>query len=78
MTWSGGTYQANTVNLFTNEKEVCALIGQGPVQGIAGYGGPVHEALANLAEELIRNSIWIEVTDPRHPFTNGEPPAEVK
>ncbi|HEY6341716.1 MAG TPA: hypothetical protein VIY49_09505 [Bryobacteraceae bacterium] len=57
-------------------KEICALISKDPVQGIAGYGGSVHEALRDLAEELIRNGIWIEVTDARHPFTKGEPPAD--
>jgi hypothetical protein len=78
VTWRGGAYRANTDNLYTDGKEICALIGKDPVHWIAGYGGSVHEALRDLAEELVRNGIWIEVTDTRHPFTNDEPPAEAK
>ena len=69
-----GTYQSNEVRLFTDGKEICAMIGHDPVQGIAGYGKSVHEALRNLADELVKHGIWIEVTDPNHPFNWTEPP----
>jgi hypothetical protein len=64
----GRAYQFNIVNLYTDGKEICAMIGPDPVEGIAGYGDSVHEALRNLADELVGNGIWIEVTDRRHPF----------
>jgi hypothetical protein len=72
--WNGGTYQSNEVRLFTDGKEICAMIGHDPVQGIAGYGNSVHGALRNLADELVKHGIWIEVTDPNHPFNWTEPP----
>jgi hypothetical protein len=50
------------------------MIGPDPVQGIAGYGHSVHEALQVLADELVRNGVWIEVTDDRHPFNWDVPP----
>ena len=34
--------QSNTVNLYTDGKEICAMIGPDPVQGISGYGASVH------------------------------------
>jgi hypothetical protein len=68
VTLQGRAYQCNTVNLYTDGKEICAMIGPDPVQGIAGFGDSVHEALRMLAEELVRNGVWIEVTDDRHPF----------
>src|ERR1700730_12878540 len=46
----GRTYQSNTVNLSTDGEEICAMIGPDPVQGIAGYGASVHEALRDLAD----------------------------
>ena len=63
----GRTYQSNTVNLSTDGKEICAMIGPDPVQGIAAYGASVHEALRDLADMLIQSGVWIEVTDPNHP-----------
>jgi hypothetical protein len=56
------------VRLFTDGKEICAMIGENPIEGIAGYGASVQEALRMLADELVRFGIWIEVTDRNHPF----------
>ena len=64
----GRTYQSNTVNLSTDGKEICAMIGPDPVQGIAGYGASVHDALRDLADNLVKSGVWIEVTDPNHPW----------
>lgn len=71
-------YQATTVGLTTDGKEICAMIGPDPVQGISGYGLSVHEALRDLAERdaavvkiadnLAKFGVWIEVTDPDHPW----------
>jgi len=68
------TFQSNEVRLFTDGKEICAMIGQDPVQGVAGYGSSVHEALRDLADQLVKCGVWIEVTDPNHPFNWTEPP----
>jgi hypothetical protein len=61
-------YQSNTVNLSTDGKEICAMIGPDPVQGISGYGASVHDALRDLADNLVKFGVWIEVTDPNHPW----------
>jgi hypothetical protein len=49
---AGRTFQADTINLYTDEqgKEICAMIGKDPVEGIAGFGASVHEALHQLAD----------------------------
>jgi hypothetical protein len=65
---SNKTYQSNTVSLYTDGKEICAMIGPDPVAGICGYGASVHEALRDLADSLVRCGVWIEVTDPNHPW----------
>ena len=57
-------YQSNTVNLCTDGTEICAMIGPDPVQGICGYGASVHDALRDLADNLLKCGVWIEVTDP--------------
>ena len=67
-TLRGRAYKSNTVKLYTDGKEICAMLGPDPVQGIAGFGSSVHEALRMLADDLVRNGVWIEVTDDRHPF----------
>ena len=71
-------YQTNSVNLSTDGKEICAMIGPDPVQGISGYGASVHEALRDLADNLIKFGVWIEVTDSDHPWRDfgSELPAE--
>jgi hypothetical protein len=71
------TYQSNEVRLYTDGKEICAMIGPDPVQGIAGYGASVHEALRDLADELVQCGVWVEVTDPNHPFNWGDPPHSI-
>jgi hypothetical protein len=62
------SYQSNAVNLTTDGREICAMIGPDPVQGISGYGPSVHEALKDLADNLVKFGVWIEVTDPNHPW----------
>ena len=66
------TYQSNTVSLYTDGKEICAMIGRDPVQGVSGYGASVHEALRDFADMLVKFGVWIEVTDPRHPWRDRE------
>jgi hypothetical protein len=66
--WKGGTHQSNEVRLYTDGKEICAMIGKNPIEGITGYGASVHEACRDLADGLVRFGIWIEVNDPDHPW----------
>ena len=33
------------------------------VEGVSGWGNSVHEALRDLADNLVREAVWIEVTD---------------
>ena len=73
--WKNSVHQANEVRLSTDGKEICAMIGENPIEGIAGYGASVHEALKDLADQLVSSGVWIEVTDPNHPwsgFTAGK------
>ncbi len=57
-------------------KEICAMIRPDPVRGISGYGASVHEPLRNLADNLLKFGVWIEVTDSGHPWRDieSEPP----
>jgi hypothetical protein len=65
---TGPTMRANTVNLYVNGKEICAMIGPDPVNGVAGYGHSAHEALRELADMIVNKGVWVEVTDVRHPW----------
>jgi hypothetical protein len=69
---NNAVFQSNQVRLSTDGKEICAMIGLDPVQGVAGYGPSVHEALRDLADQLVTFGVWIEVTDRNHPFQLGE------
>lgn len=54
-TLQGRTFLADRIMLYTDEqqKEICAMIGKDPVEGIAGFGASVPEALHDLADELV-------------------------
>ena len=62
-----GTIQANAVELYrVAEGRLCALLGSEDLShGILGLGESVHEALRRLADELIAQGVWVEVTDRR-------------
>jgi len=32
-------------------------------EGVSGFGDSVHEVLRELADNLVREAVWIEVTD---------------
>ena len=38
-------------------------MGRNLVEGVSGWGDSVHEALGDLADNLVREGVWIEVTD---------------
>ena len=43
--------------------QICALVGPDLVAGVAGFGDSVHDALRDLADNLVREGVWIEVTN---------------
>ena len=48
------------------EGRLCALLGSEDLsRGIFGLGASAHEALRHLADELIAQGVWVEVTDRR-------------
>ena len=66
--WRDGTRLADTVRLFVDGNKIGALIGRDLVQGVAGFGYSVHEALHDLANQLVKHGVWIEVADPENPL----------
>ena len=69
--WRDGTYLANTVRLFVEGNQVGALIGKDLVQGVAGFGSSVPEALRDLAERLLTDHISIAIADPDNPLSGS-------
>lgn len=69
----GRTFSADNIRLFADSEhtEICALIGQDPVSGIAGFGPSVHEALRDLADALVREGVWVEVPEEIEPGEAG-------
>jgi hypothetical protein len=43
--------------------KICALVGPDLMMGVSGFGDSVHEALAELAANLVKEAVWI--TAPR-------------
>ena len=39
------------------------MVGPDLMMGVSGFGDSVHEALAELAANLVKEAVWIEVTD---------------
>ena len=52
----------NAIQLTWDGNKFCALAGPNLVEGISGFGDSAHEALRDLADNLVRESVWIEVT----------------
>ena len=59
----GRVLQANQIQLCWDGNQICALIGSNLVEGVSGFGDSVREALRELADNLVREGVWIEVTD---------------
>jgi hypothetical protein len=55
--------QENEIRLSWDGNQVCALVGPDLVAGVAGFGDSVHDALRELADNLVREGVWIEVTN---------------
>jgi hypothetical protein len=54
--------QENEIRLSWDGNRVCALVGPDLVAGAAGFGDSVHDALRELADNLVQE-FWIEVTN---------------
>ena len=55
--------QENEIHLSWDGNQICALIGPDLVAGVAGFGDSVHGALRELADNLVHEGVWIEVTN---------------
>jgi hypothetical protein len=63
---TGGSVEANVVGLYRKGSQVCAFVGpETSDSGVAGFGDSVHEALRQLADRLVDQGVWIEVTERR-------------
>jgi hypothetical protein len=58
--------QTNVVRLYRNKRQICAFVGtEDSTFGIAGSGNFVHDALRQLADNLVTKGVWVEVTNRR-------------
>ena len=55
--------QENEIRLSWDGSQICALIGPDLVQGVAGFGDSVHDALRDLAANLVTEGVWVEVSN---------------
>ena len=62
----GRVLPANQIQLFWDGNQIGALVGRNLVEGVSGWGDSVHEALRDLADNLVSEGVWIEVTDGRN------------
>lgn len=58
---NGRTITANQVKLMWDGSHICALVGKDLMEGMGGFGLTVHEALRDLADQLVKNGIWVEI-----------------
>lgn len=59
----GRVLQANEIRLCWDSNKICALVGPDLMRSVSGLGDSVHKALADLTSNLVKDAIWIEVTD---------------
>jgi hypothetical protein len=59
----GRVLPADEVNLCWGGNLMCALVGPDLVVGVSGFGAAAHDALRELADNLVREAVWIEITD---------------
>ena len=55
--------QENVIHLVWDGNQIWALIGPGLEAGVAGFGDSVYDALRELADNLVKEGVWIEVRD---------------
>ena len=56
----GRVLPANEIRLSWDGNKICALVGSDLMMGVSGFGDSVHEALAELAANLVKEAVWIE------------------
>jgi hypothetical protein len=59
----GRVLRANEADLCWDGNLINALVGPDLVMGVSGFGDAVHDALSDLADSLIKEAVWIEITD---------------
>jgi hypothetical protein len=59
----GRVLPANDVELCWDGNLIKALVGPDPVIGVSGFGDAVHDALRELADNLVQEAVWIEIAD---------------
>lgn len=72
----GRVLSANHIHLCWDGNKVCALVGEDLVLGVSGFGNSVHEALRDLADNLVKEGVWVEVTDHNEWVFLDKPPDE--
>ena len=69
----GRVLPANDVELCWDGNLISALVGPDLVVGVSGFGDAVHDALRELADNLVQEAVWIEIADQAAlPFTPTE------
>jgi hypothetical protein len=61
----GRVIVTGTVSLAWDGNALSALAGEDIVVGVSGFGDSVHEALRDLAHNLIREAVWVEIPEGR-------------
>jgi hypothetical protein len=59
----GRVLATNRIELTWDGNQLCALAGPDLVVGVSGFGDSVHDALRELADNLVREAVWIEVPE---------------
>jgi hypothetical protein len=59
----GRVLPADEVDLSWDGNQMSALVGPDIVVGVSGFGDAVHDALRELADSLIEEAVWVDVTN---------------
>lgn len=59
----GRVLPADKVNLSWDGNLISAVVGRDLVVGVSGFGDAAHDALRELADHLIEEAVWVEITD---------------
>ena len=58
----GRVLEANEIELGWDGNLLFALVGPNLVEGVSGFGDSVHDALRELADNLVKEAVWVSVT----------------
>src|SRR4029453_2318353 len=59
----GRVLVAIEVELCRDGNQISALVGRNLVEGVSGFGDAVHDALRELAHNLVREAVWVDIAD---------------